>query len=422
LPRRSGSGCASGAAIGAAFGAPLTGAFYAFEIVIGAYAPAALAPVAAAALAAVVVTRTLGIEPYLIVVSAPGPITTIDYLLYVILGVICALVGIAIMQLQTATERLVSRIRLPAHWRPVLGGLIMIPIAWTTPQALSSGHGALHLELALQPPVAFLLFVFLMKALASVVSLSFGFRGGLFFASLFLGSLLGPIYAQLVSAIYPAHPLGNTDAALVGMAALSVAIVGAPMTLSMLVLETTNDFALTGVVIAASLSANAFTRSQFGYSFSTWRLHLRGSPIRSARDIGWTRALTAARLMRRDPTRVDASLTIAGFRAAVPLGSTGRVLLSTPDREYRGLVATAAAYDPALDPETPISALAQLQEEAVSPGSYIDEIFDKFEQLGVEDLAVVDEKGRILGVLTEKYVHRRYVEESEKALSELFGE
>ena len=63
-------GAGAGASIGAAFGAPLTGAFYAFEIVIGAYTPASIAPVTAAALSAVVTARALGATPYLITASS----------------------------------------------------------------------------------------------------------------------------------------------------------------------------------------------------------------------------------------------------------------------------------------------------------------------------------------------------------------
>ena len=415
-------GAGAGAAIGAAFGAPLTGAFYAFEVVIGAYTPASIAPVAAAALAAALVTRTLGATPYLVASSAAGDITTTTYILFAGLGVISALIGIAVMQLQAVTDRMVSRTRLPTYWRPVIGGLILIPIVWTAPQALSSGHGALRLDLALHPALTFLLLVFILKILASVVSLSFGFRGGLFFAALFLGSLLGPIYAQCVNAIFGSPVLNDIDAALVGMAALAVTVVGGPMTLSLLVLETTQDFPLTGVVITASLCASSFTRSYFGYSFSTWRLHLRGSQVRSARDIGWGTTLTAERMMRRDPTTASASLSVEAFRAAVPLGSTSRVLLTGANHEYRGIVATEQAYDPDLDIDEPVATLARLQDEAIDAKADIKTILDKFENLETDDLAVVDQQGRILGVLTEKFVNRRYIEESEKAQSQLFGE
>ena len=415
-------GAGAGAAIGAAFSAPLTGAFYGFEVVIGAYTPAAIAPVTAAALAAALVTRATGETPYLTVVSLPEQITTIDYLLFIGLGVLCAVAGILMMRAQALIERWIARTPLPAMWRPILGGLLLIPIAWMSPQALSSGHGALRLEIALEPAFTVLAVIFALKAVASIVSLSFGFRGGLFFASLFLGSLFGPIYAQLVNAAFGHPVVGDLDAAVVGMAAFATTVVGAPMTLALLVLETTHDFALTGVVIAASFSASAFTRANFGYSFSTWRFHMRGSAIRSPRDIGWSKDLTARRLMRRDATLVPESATIAEFRAKVPLGSTSRVLLAGPEREYCGIVETARAYDPALNPEDSVATIAQLEEQAISPSTDIVQILDMFEHLGTEDLAVADGRNRILGVVTEKYVHRRYIEESEKAQSQLFGE
>ena len=122
------------------------------------------------------------------------------YLLYAGLGLVCALVGVAIMRLVALAERLVralcrsrwscARRSAACCWR----GLALV-----SPQTLSAGHGALHLDLAVghaaQPSWPSCL---LLKTTASVVSLGFGFRGGLFFASLFLGSLLGQIYAGLI--------------------------------------------------------------------------------------------------------------------------------------------------------------------------------------------------------------------------------
>lgn len=419
-------GAGAGASIGAAFSSPLAGAFYAFEVVIGAYTPAAIAPVTAASLAAVLVTRSLGIEPYVIATPVTGQITTLTYLLFAGFGIVAGAIGIAIMRCQSLLESAVQRLRLPAFWQPVLGGLLLMPIAWTSPQALSAGHGALHLDMALQPAVTVLVAIFLLKTVASLVSLSFGFRGGLFFASLFLGSLLGPIYAWGVNDLGlnlagSAAFLDPHDAALVGMAALAASIIGAPMTLSLLVLEVTHSFALTGVVVTAVLCASAFTRSIFGYSFSTWRMHLRGVGIRSARDVGWSRSLTAGRLMRESPFIAEAAMSIADFRRAVPLGATSRVLLSEAG-QYRGIVVTAEAYDSELDPDLRLGELARLQDTALAPDTDLIAILNAFEQMQTEDLAVVGPDGRILGVLSENHVRRRYIEEAEKAQTHIFGE
>lgn len=415
-------GAGAGAAVGAAFGAPLTGAFYAFEIVIGTYTPAAIAPVMAAALAASFVTRSLGVEPYLIATTADRHLAIGDYLAYAGLGLICALVGIAIMRLVTTAEMHVQSWTKLGRWRPVIGGLLLMPIAWISPQSLSAGHGALHLDLLLRPTLTFLAVILLLKIAASVVSLSFGFRGGLFFASLFLGSVVGQLFAGLVNLTSLPVQLDVNDAALVGMAALSVSIVGGPMTLAILMLETTHDFALMGVVLTAALISSAFTREAFGYSFSTWRLHLRGSTIRSPRDIGWTQILTAGRIMRKDWVAIDDALTVAEFRTRVPLGSASKAVLVDGEGHYRGIVATASAYRPDLPAASPLATLATLVDATLTPATGIQATLRMFDDHAADELAVVGEKGQVLGVVSEKHARRRSFEEIEAAQRELFGE
>ncbi|MGZ3257953.1 MAG: chloride channel protein [Croceibacterium sp.] len=416
-------GAGAGAGIGAAFGTPLAGAFYAFEIVIGAYTPAAIAPVAAATLASAFVTRSLKVEPFLIATTtATRAITIVDYLAYAALGLACALAGIAVMRLVAVVESRVQSSSRLSRWAPVIGGVVLMPLAYLSPQTLSSGHGALHLDLALQPALAFLATVILLKVAASVISLSFGFRGGLFFASMFLGSLLGQGYAELINMGGFGFTLDTTDAALVGMAALSVSIVGGPMTLAMLTIETTHDFALMGVVLTASLLASAYTRERFGYSFSTWRLHLRGSRIRSPRDIGWTTMLTAGRIMRKDWVSLPEALSVDAFRASVPLGSTSKVVVVDSDGHYRGILQTALGYSPDLDQATPIGSLAQLGEVTLDPSTDIVEMLHRFEDNAADELAVIDVERRVLGVVSENHARRRYFEEMERSQKALYGE
>lgn len=413
-------GAGAGAAVGAAFGAPLAGAFYAFEIVIGAYSTATVAPVIAASLAAVSVMRALGVEPWLIASTASRSITLVDYGAYVVLGLLCGALGIAIMRFVTAAEGVVQKLTGGSPWRPVLGGLLLMPLAWISPQTLSAGHGALHLNMATSPTITFLLTVLALKILASVISLSTGFRGGLFFASLFLGSLAGQAFGELANV----YGLGidPNDAALVGMAALSVSIVGGPITLAMLMLEITRDFALMGVVLTAALLSSTLTREVFGYSFSTWRLHVRGSDIRSPRDIGWIFTLTAGRMMRRDWHAVSSLATVEQFRATVALGAASKAILTDGEGRYQGIVPTAAAWAPGLNPTLPITELATLKQSMLSPATDIRQCLSAFDAAGADELAVVDGEGKVLGVLSEKHARRRYLEEIEAAQRRMFGE
>lgn len=415
-------GAGAGAAIGAAFSAPLTGAFYAFEIVIGAYTPAAIAPVAAASLSAVLTARLLGLEAYIIALPGAKAITTEDYLVYAVLGIICAAIAVAIMRAVTFIEENVRGSSLPDAWRPFLGGLLLIPLALVTPQTLSAGHGALHLDLGAEVALRFILLVFVVKIMASAVSLGFGFRGGLFFASLFIGSLAGQLFAGAVARMNGMPAIDPSDAALIGMAAMAVAIIGAPMTMSLLVLETTHDFALTGVALTAGLVASTVVRETFGFSFSTWRFHTRGQPIRSARDVGWVRTLTVGKMMQRAVETAPASMSIAEFRRRFPLGAIAHVVLTDIAGVYSGIVDTARAYDTSLDDANQVESLASMKGVALEPQQHVREAMNVFDTNGADFLPVVSVDGEVIGALSEKFLHRRYTDEMEKAQREMFGE
>lgn len=415
-------GAGAGAAIGAAFGAPLAGAFYGFEIVLGAYSPASLAPVAVASLAATLTAQLVHEQPFVVVSTLGNDISLAAYGLYIGLGLICALIGIGAVRLVATAEAGVRTLPISDPLKPVAGGIILMGLAWLSPQILSSGHGAMQFVMAQRLGILMLMWVFALKLSASVVSLGFGFRGGLFFASLFLGSLLGSAYAQVINHFGNLPHLDITNAALVGMAALATAIVGGPMCLSLMVLEVTHDFALTAAVVMASVSAQAFVRANFGYSFSTWRLHLRGEAIRTARDIGWMKTMTAKSLMREPRAVLADSATIAELRTRVPLGSTSRVALTDANGHYRGLILTPEAYMDGLDPFGPALAIARWPEVHALPETDIGSLIALFDDFGCDDLAVVDEQGRLLGLASEKYVRRRYLEALERSQREFFGE
>jgi CIC family chloride channel protein len=244
----------------------------------------------------------------------------------------------------------------------------------------------------------------------------------LFFASLFLGTLVGHLFAGIVEMIAGYQVLPSGDASLVGMAAMAVAVIGAPLTMAMLVFETTKSFLLTGAVVAASLIASTIVRETFGYSFSTWRLHLRGETIKSARDVGWVRLLTAGRMMRREVQAIPAASTAAEFRHRFPLGAVSRVVLTDQTGDYAGIIAPAIVYAEGVAADAVIGSLVKGVLPPLAPEDNIVEIMARFDAVQADELAVVDHDGVVLGTLSEKFVRKRYAEELEKSQRELFGE
>ena len=267
-------------------------------------------------------------------------------------------------------------------------------------RALSAGHGALHLAFVTETPARLVLLLILVKSLASMVSVASGFRGGLFFASLLIGALGGKFFAALVALAAPPGP-DPLLMALVGMSAFGAAVIGAPLAMTFLALETTGSLEVTGLVLAAVAVAGLIVRRLFGYSFATWRFHLRGESIRGAHDIGWINDLTAGRLMRRDPRSVPATMDLAGFRSAVPLGSATQVVLLDGTGRYAGIVAVAEAH--AAPPETATLAdLARHRDRVLLPRTNARDAMAIFEAAEAEALAVVDGPARrVLGLLTE---------------------
>lgn len=424
-------GCGAAGAIGAAFGAPLTGAFYAFELIVGTYTPFGLAPIIASSISAVLVVRALGFKTGIIThIPRITNVTQTGLAELFILSLVCALIGIGVMRAVTFVEFLFKRSRMPLFLQPAIGGLVLGAMALVTPKVLSSGHGGLY-ELFATPDsqlsLLWLSLLVLMKASASSISIGSGFRGGLFFASLFLGGMVGRIFAMAVPLVAPHVAADPAIYGIVGMSAMAVAIIGGPLTMSFLAMESTGNLPVSVMVLIASAIVSVTVRQVFGYSFATWRMHLRGESIRSAHDIGWMRSLTVARMMRTDVRTVATDERVADFVEAFPLGSTQWVVVTDAAQRYAGMISVTEAHLSLANGGDPKGSIADLlchQNDMLQPSMNIKHAAALFERSESEALAVIDDPlhRRVIGLLTEAHVLRRYTEELDKARKDLAGE
>jgi CIC family chloride channel protein len=417
-------GCGAAAAIAGAFGAPLAGAFYAFELVVGGYTPASLTPIGVAAVTGYFVAHAFTVLSFGVGVGPVGDVLGRDLAIAALLGVLSALFGIGIMRGVALCETLLAKTRLWPPLRPALGGLAVGALALVSPQVMSSGHGALHFAGFVSIPLAVVATIFVLKTIASIFSLGSGFRGGLFFATLFLGALGGHLFAGAFDAIWPGFNLNPNVYAIIGMSALSASVIGGPLTMSFIALESTGNLWLTTAVLVAVIISTQITRELFGYSFATWRLHLRGETIRSAADVGWIRELTVRTMMRQDVATVNASTPIEEFRKKFPLGSKNQVIVVDGSGRYAGLALVADAHAPDVEPAKGLIGILHFRDVVLHPGMNIQEAIAVFDAAEAESLAVVDSDGerRPIGVLSEAHAMRRYAEESEQRRREVIGD
>ena len=111
--------------------------------------------------------------------------------------------------------------------------------------------------------------------------------------------------------------------------------------------------------------------------------------------------------------------------------ASAALVLSTPALSQDGadmtpntvdIVQTASAYADGISPDQPIVTSAIQQDEALDAAADIRQVMAAFDAVGADEMAVVTADGRVLGILSETYVRRRYAEELDKAQRELFGE
>jgi CIC family chloride channel protein len=417
-------GCGAAGGIAGAFGAPLAGAFYGFELIIGGYSPNSLAPVAVSALLGYLVAQALAPAEIGVVAPEQMLVATHDLVIAAVIGLLCAVAGILMMRGVALCEALFVRLNLRLALRTAIGGLLVGLLAMVAPQVMSSGHGALHFSGILHLSLWTVALLFLLKIAASIVSLGSGFRGGLFFSSLLIGALGGHLLAVALTTIWPTGHFDSNAYAVISMGGLSAAVIGGPLTMTFIALETTGDLWLTTAVLIAVVIASQVTREVFGYSFATWRFHLRGETIRSAADIGWMRELTVGKMMRHDVRTVPVAATVASFREAFPLGSPAYIIAVDERGRYVGMISVADAHAAELSPDKSIKALLRYTDGILLPGMTIKEAVLAFDRAEAEALAVVDSYAdhRVIGLLTEAYALRRYTVELERRRQELVGD
>lgn len=421
-------GCGAAAAIAAAFNAPLAGTFYALELVVGGYAVTALAPVLVAAVASTVVARSfLGSAPLWAVARDIPSVASTEYIVFIAIGVLASALGIVMMRIATMFEAAYRRWSAPQWLRPAVGGTVLGVTALFFLPVLGSGHGALRAVVNQQFTLPILIGLVGAKTLASAVSIGSGFRGGLFSASVLLGGLYGGAIGWLGAIVLPGIPFDYTSYTLVGMGAVATAVVGAPLTMILLVIETTANYSVAIGVIVGVLVASSVTRRWFGYSFSTWRFHLRGMDLRGSSDIGRLRDLSVREVLDRNVLRVPATTDLDTLCSLFLLGTAKVAFIENADGTFAGMVDSGEANAALLegDPErTTAGSLVSEPPHYLTAEEALLSALEMVESSRHETLPVVVsvDEPRVIGCVHKADVLRRYFEELDRMRIEDLGD
>ncbi len=254
-------GCAVAAAVSASFNAPIAGAIFALEVVLRHYAVRAFAPIAIASVAGTVISRLEFGNVTEFHLAQEGAVAFyVELPAFLLLGLVSGLVAVIFMRAiflsDDWADRLCARAHLPPVLRPALAGLVLGCIAIWFPHIIGVGYettsAALTGELLLGQAIAFAL----VKAVAVAVTMAGRMGGGIFSPSLMMGALTGLAFGIIATSVLPDLSGSETLYALAGMGAVAAAVLGAPISTTLIMFELTGDWQ-TGLAVMAAVSLSS---------------------------------------------------------------------------------------------------------------------------------------------------------------------
>lgn len=281
-------GCAVAAAVSASFNAPIAGALFAMEVVLRHFAVHAFAPIVVASAAGTVINRLAFGDMTEFRLMEEGALAFyVELPAFLILGVVSGLVAVAMMKSIFFAEDLASRVRrhtgLPRFLRPAVAGLMLGAMAIFYPHIIGVGYEttsrALTGALVWHEAVVFCI----LKVVAVAITMAGRMGGGVFSPSLMVGALLGLAFGLTATAIFPNVSGSETLYALAGMGAVAAAVLGAPISTTLIVFELTGDWqtglaVMVAVSISTAVASRMIDRSFFLTQLERRNIHLAAGP------------------------------------------------------------------------------------------------------------------------------------------------
>jgi CIC family chloride channel protein len=235
-------GCGAAAGIASAYNAPIAGALFIAEIVLGSVAMEIFGPLVFASVMATVTVRTfIGNDPIYAIPHFQVR-SNWELLPYMVLGLFAGLVAPWFLRLLNVSQQLAGRLAVPVFLKMLAGGAIVGALAIFYPEVCGNGYSAASSILAGQWAWQIVGVILLCKVVATAATFGSGAVGGVFTPTLFVGASLGYLFG-VASGHLPLGLTGSPSAfAIVGMGAFLAATTHAPIMAIIMIFELTLEY------------------------------------------------------------------------------------------------------------------------------------------------------------------------------------
>jgi CIC family chloride channel protein len=268
--------CGAASAVSASFNAPMAGVLFAHEVILGHYALSAFVPIVIASVAGGILSRLWFGDVAAFAIPDYHVASYLEIPAFALLGLTCAVVAIAFQLSLVAGDQVGRRVPVPMWLKPALGGLAVGAIGIAFPDILGVGYETTDHALKGTIPLAMLIALVVAKVAATAVTLGSRLGGGIFSPTLYLGALTGGAFGIVAADVFPDLASNSGLYAIIGMGAVAGAVLGAPISTTIIVFELTGGYALTVALLFTVAISAGLTVALTGRSFFQWQLEQRG--------------------------------------------------------------------------------------------------------------------------------------------------
>ena len=406
-------GCGVAAAISAGFNAPIAGVVFAHEAILRHFSVRAIAPITVASVSASALgnqwfphTTTFEISTMLPPLAEVVPVL-------VMLAPAFALVAICFMAALRYSAQTAARMNTSPLLLPFIAATICGLVGVWIPQILGLGISSINDMIAGELALSLLLTVLIAKLLMTALCIGFGLFGGVFSPSLFIGVAAGAVAGELLILFGFADIASIISVA--GMAAVSSAVIGAPVSAVLIILELTQSYEYAVAAMIAVMVCNLLTNRVFGNSFFDRQLLDRGIDLLKGREAIALNQKVVGPYASQGYVRANPSITGIELREAMRKRGHTEAYIIKSDGQFFGKVSIYEVIEAA---DTTIKDFVDTRPLTLYSHDSLAEAMVRVSQFVGESLPVVNaETGELHGSLAEGELFQAVIDVQDQARS-----
>jgi CIC family chloride channel protein len=414
LRQRTLVGCGAAAGLAATFNAPIAGALFAAEVILGEFGLSTFSPVVLSSVTATTISRYYFGDFPAFIIPTYKLVSLWEFLFYPVLGVIVGLVSLLFILTVNKSEDLFDALKMPEYLKPALGGLMLGCMLIVWPNVFGVGYGTINLSLKNQLPFIILLTLVFVKILATSITVGSGGSGGIFAPSLFIGAMTGGFFGYAVHEYFPLITADSGAYAMVAMGAVVAGTTHAPITAMIIIFELTSTYEIILPLMITCMLSTLITTSLKRDSIYTSKLSRRGVEITQGWEQSVLRALKVRDVASDHFVTVPEDMHLADMVEILKREDLSYLHMVDNDGGLTGIISfsdiRSALHEEGLRYLVIARDVATTEIITIHPSDSIQDALYKMGRNGISHLPVVEENdiGKIIGTLNKKDVMAVY--------------